>query len=559
MKIKHDSIESKGGWREYFWVGFICLWAVSLRLFLMRYRFALCFDEVNYVKMAASVARESLSQGLHPYWPPLYPMLVGLMAKISFHPEAIARGVSVISGVAVLPVVYSFVRRYLNRSTAVLSLLLLGTFPALAYSDTAAHTESLYTLLTLSGVFLGWRALEQKSWWRAGAAGILFGCGYLLRPEGIGYAIVLCAVLGLLFIIDKGFRKRSIQMLVLVVTGFLMISAPYFLYLRNVTGQWTLSTKGRANQLGQAILINDLDRDGSVFGLLSEDNTQVLIDQIYHKGDFLKHEKIREAPIVSITPGLMAKKYAVNLHHLMQTDINQALTFFVFIFMVLGLFGEAWDRKRSLRELYLAAYFFFFWFIVIPLFFINQRYLLPLVPIALVWAAQGLMFWTRWMQETIEQAGFRKKNLIVSLMLGVALAGTFLPGLTRVMTKDMWSADYWSDPVEEKIAGLWLRDHTDSSPVVMSRYHTAGYYAGNYRIEQSVTLPETTVDRMLAYARHREVDFILINERYMDDHPGMVPLLNGDYPPDLVPVYQNTFPSGLKLVIFRLMDGEQEL
>lgn len=559
MQIIHHLFQSKSKRQEYFWVGLICLSAFSLRLFLMRYRFALCFDEVNYVKLAASVAREGFPQGLHPYWPPLYPMLVGLLAKISYHPEAIARGVSIISGVAVLPVVYSYVRSFLNRSTAILALLLLGMFPALAYSDTAAQTESLYTLLTLSGVFLGWRALERNSWRRAGVAGILFGFGYLLRPEGVGYVIVLCVVLGFLFITGKNSRKRWIGMFAVVIMGFMIISTPYLLYLRNVTGQWTLSTKGRANQLGQAILITDLDRDGSVFGLLSEDNKQVLIDQIYHKGDFLKQEETRETPIVSITPGLIAKKYVVNLHHMMQTDINKTLTFFIFIFIVLGLFGEAWDRKRSLRELYLAAYFIFFWFIVIPLFFINQRYLLPLIPIALVWASEGLLYWARWIQQTAERSGFKRNVFIIVLMLGVPLAGIFLPGLSRIINKDMWSSDYWADPVEEKIAGLWLKDHVVSSPVIMSRYHTAGYYAGNYRIEESVTLPETTVDRMLAYARHREVDFILINERYIDDHPEMTPLLDGDYPSDLFPVYQNTFPSGLRLVIFRLMDGERGL
>ena len=47
-------------------------------------------------------------------------------------------------------------------------------------------------------------------------------------------------------------------------------------------------------------------------------------------------------------------------------------------------------------SLFLLGFLFFFWLAVIPMFVLTERYLLSMMPIALIWIGQGWVHLEKW-------------------------------------------------------------------------------------------------------------------------------------------------------------------
>ena len=554
-------------YKEIIFVIAVLFVALGLRIVLIHYRFAIKFDEVNYLKLAASGSLKGLSHVLHPYWSPFYPLVVALFSKILPNFELAGRMVSVLCGSLVLVPVYLFAKTYLGRRTAVYSVILLGLHPSFAFFSTRAQTEPLYTLIVTVGIFLGWFVLLNRSYFLALLLGIIFGVAYLTKPEGVGFLIVFIGVLLVLVLYSLIAKKKITQwvlLMLIVSVGFVVVASPYLFYLHKTTGEWTISAKGKANQQFEAHATGLVKTDvPNPFRSLSEDNKQVPIDQIYHIGSFLQAERQQGKPTIKISPFVIVRKYVENFYKVVAYGINHALTSLILILMIIGLFGRVWDKKRALRELYLLSYIVFFWLIVIPLFHINDRYFLPLLPLSFIWVAQGVDLSIQWFEKTFLNL-LNKDEIRISVQKIAQLAvvlivfiGLYAPELGKIIVRNPWASDYWADPVEQKIAGKWLKEHTDKTPIIMSRGHTVDFYAGNYNIAESVTIPKNELSRILTYARYRGVDYLVLNERYKESYPQLASLLEDEKVPEgLKLVYKNEIKPGLKTVIFKVEKKE---
>jgi hypothetical protein len=136
----------------------------------------------------------------------------------------------------------------------------------------------------------------------------------------------------------------------------------------------------------------------------------------------------------------------------------------------------------------------------------------------------------------------------------------FVPEFGKILKKDKWSNAYYADPVEQKEAGLWLKAyHKGSPPIIMSLFQTVSFYAGNYNIRQSVTIPQNELDRILAYAEHRDVEYLILNERFRMEYPKIAYLIEGDdVPKGLDLIYKKENPSGLKTTIYKINKENHE-
>jgi len=537
--------------------------AFLLRLFLLRYRFVINFDAVNYLKLAASGNMLGLSHVFHSYWSPFYPLVVALFLKISNNIELVGRLVSIVSGTLVMIPMYLYSRHYFGTRTAKITTVLFGLFPALAFLNTRAQTESLYILIITSAIFIGWVVLKRKSISLAFANGVLFGFAYLTKPEGMGFLLVFCGILGLVFIYDVIKKQKWHHWIViglLTVTGFLVASSPYLLFLKKHTGEWTISAKGKANQQFEA-LATGLAKDVKIkdpFRSLSDDNKHVKIDQIYHIGSFLKAERQSGSPTVKVNPIILVRKYIENFYKVVSNGLSHALTSVILIFMVIGLFGKSWNRETALRELYLLSYVLFFWFVVVPLFHINDRYFIPLIAIVFIWAGKGFLIFIEWIEATLQEiwSGHRKlsNQSLAKIIAVIFMAGVlYLPQLGKILVRSPWDSNYWSEPMEQKIAGKWLKEYFDKTPVIMSRGHAVDFYAGNYNIAESVTVPRNEISRVVEYAKFRGVDVIVLNERYLIAYPQLSHLLNEEnIPESLELIYKYDKKPGLKTVVYKV-------
>ncbi|MBN2417627.1 glycosyltransferase family 39 protein [bacterium] len=533
-----------------------------LRLFMITKQYAAAFDEVHYLQLAATGLTQGLSGILHVFWTPLYPLLISLLARVVPNIETAARMISIICGLSLGALLYLFARRHYSRSTALLTLMLSLWLPSLAFMQTSALTEPLYMLLAIGGILLGWSVLTRLHWLWSGAVGFLFALAYITRPEGAGLILVFAAAAGG-FRLSRIRRKNGNRFLLIMlfsVLVFAMTSLPYLLFLRGATGRWTPSGKVVIQQ-GELYGENRSRDEIDVFRDLSPDNTSTPLDHLFHEGEYTHIDSADGNPAVAVTVPALLKKYVTNLYRVLKTAVPSTLSSVLFLLTVLGLFGEAWKSERICRELYLFLYIGFFWFILVPAFHITERYLLSLLPICFVWAGEGLVYLHSWVKGTITEAGgdgalrLSSERWSMLTVTAVVLLGLWLPEFGKYASKAKYSTDRWAPPVEQKLAGIWLREQCSGVPAMMSRYHTVNYYAGNYDISMAVDIPLNSLDRIHAYARHRGTEFLVLNERYIMDNPNMAQLFLGKGVPDFLQlVYDETAAPNLRTVIYRFTD-----
>jgi len=544
----------------------IMVLGLLFRLFLMRYRWAVGFDEAHYVRMAESMLAGEWQGVFHPYWPPLYAIVTGLFAFLTGNTESAARVVGVVSNVLAAIPVYYFATRLFSKKIALTGVAAFLLFPPPAWASTSALSESLFGCLGLFALMTGWRALQEKSWGNAIATGVLSGASYLTKPEGIGYWMVFTG-LALLILFIKELRKNAVAALCGSLIGFLLMAAPYIFYLKVETGIWTISLKYQVNQQFAA-LFRVKGKDPNVRFKLTENNKFLPTDLAYHDGRFqLLYQQGKNSEgtgvetIVRIGPAIMVKKFAENFYRNVSKEIPGFLTFSPLVFMILGLFRTRWGPKKVPLHLYLLSFLIFYWLLVFPLIHINPRYFLALAPVCFIWIGKGMHEMYNWFIETLDgmlHVTLLKKErwqhmAAISAVVLFTLFFSYLTEFGKIVKRDAAGTQMWEDAVELKAAGKWLKENTSSFPVVMSHNKAFDYYAGGRDIRLGASIPlDDDFSRILTYAEHKNVEYVAVSERYNAGLPNVSFLLSDDaIPSELEMVYEDTAHSGLKTRIFK--------
>jgi 4-amino-4-deoxy-L-arabinose transferase-like glycosyltransferase len=509
------SWKDSASWREWRAVIFWTLLAFLLRLCLV-----LCFEQVispdgvEYVALGRSLAAGNFREGLSTYWPPLYPLLVGLSSLLFRDAEFAGRFVSVAAGGLLVVPSYRLIRVWYGARAALVGACLVSLHPLLIYYSSALLAESTYTLLFTAGVLAGWSALDNG---RARAhllAGAAFGACYLLKPEAAGFLLLLlAAVVARKFWVRASRFKTAAQNALSLCAGFMSLAAPYLLYLRRETGAWTISGK----------LAGHLWQGGRLAG-----------------GD-LAPAHLPLAPdlttvVVQLTKALRFEYEILNL-----------IFPPAFVLLVgLCLFRRRWTRGRAWRELYLLSFIIAAlagYAVTLP----NIRFVVPLLPLLLCWVSRGVVELAAWAAETLSRckgaARFRPgvKKLVVPLVVACLLA-SLLPLSIYLLRGDKWG-DYYG----QKRAAAWIREHDPApAPVIMSTVPVTSFYAGG----RHVRVVDEDYEALTARARREGAAYVVVNERdfrYMS----LRALLDGQsVHPGLRRVYDSSESPGHRIVVY---------
>ncbi len=190
---------------------------------------------------------------------------------------------------------------------------------------------------------------------------------------------------------------------------------------------------------------------------------------------------------------------------------------------------------------------------------LSRTHTAPLLRICALWVANGAVQIQRRLShyEPLKKLFSIGDKEIGTIAAVIVLLGfmtiSFMPEFGRILARKPYSKEYWTAPVEQKAAGLWLKENDPGHKIIMSRYQTVDIYAGNYNIRESITIPDNDLDRVLAYARNRGVNYIVLNERYKEDNPRITHLFDMDDDADgLERIYANRDPSGYLTMIYRV-------
>jgi hypothetical protein len=286
------------------------------------------------------------------------------------------------------------------------------------------------------------------------------------------------------------------------------------------------------------------------------------VDMAYHSGNFHEYKPENNVATNGKSPSVAgaAKRFVENFYKTLRFAIPGILTAPIFVFFALGLWGERWNWRQLQLSGYLLAFVGFFWIVVVPFFHINERYLVPLMPICFIWIGRGTWRLYDWLCDLIKLAQQNlpkpalNANKMGSVLLLVGLFFfSFLPELGKVITRHPANAEYWSDAIELKAAGKWIRENSAEAPLIMSYNKAIDFYAGVYDIRRTASFSNDTVDRVLRYADYKDVTHIVVDERYRERFPNLAELFDPRKAPKSLELVQTEIGlSGQRVFVYRL-------
>jgi hypothetical protein len=477
--------------------------AFLIKLYFLPFFRVISADGAGYANVARAIFRgEGFASSTH--FPPLYPLLVGLLNTLVPDVELAGRLVSMIMGSLVVIPIYLLATEFFSRKAGIIASLLAVVWPSLRLWSGEVMSQSTYLTLHILAIYLVWRAFKQGSLLLSTTAGVVMGLSYLTRPEAV---IAFAAMTPFLLVIGategKSWR-RSFAVALAGWGGFLLVSLPYILLLHQVTGKWQLSGKSSAtlaDALGGYLGMPDLKREPGFQGI-------GFLDVVRMYPDFL----------------------LANLVENLKKAGEEMLPLYLWGLAFLGFFIAGWDRERIVQRLFLLSTFAPLAIIFLFLF-TGPEYTQFYLPALFLWAGQGAyrlegMLLRPFLPETRPQ--FRK----MMHLLPLSVAGAFclaLVILLRQIPGDRNLPYHFSQDggrYDQKKIGLLLKKYLPDGARIMTRQGRIAFY---YSDRGYVDIPQASLPEIIASARQGGARYIVVDGMLAGLRPQMAPLLEPLY------------------------------
>jgi len=510
---------------------------------------------------------------------PLFPMLSGIVYLTTNDMRIASDILYVVLGAALVWPVYGLGRVIYGKRVAMAAAAVTAVFPALSASvlHWGTMTEPLYMLVLYVGLWLTARSFtglwdlrrettdaRQRSqpWWVFLLAGLFLGLAYLVRPEAVLYVAVCGGSYVLLAALHGQLRRlRTWRNLVLFAVGFGLCYMPYAYYVFRNTGAWMVSEKvGVAYLTGIGLAKGDTAAfDKATWGL---DSTGL-------ETFFFSSESYRVSMLDLIVADL--RTFAVVLYLNVRRFVTVLIDWTLFPYALaplamLGLFGRAWTRERTLKELFLVA-------TTLPvlsfiLFYIQARYIVAMVPVLILWVAQGLVYLGDWLVAVValirsgradgdrpakaqaRQAVPGHRSVLYAAPVVLLMAG--LVAIHPYVVDKVTDVGSWRPA--HRLVGEALKSQISPSDTMMCRYPAIAFHAD----AQWVPTPNADLDAVMRYAEHKGVDLFAIDERELGYRPQFADLVRGGPLPDQLELVYVDDDQAEKLVVYRVAHDSAE-
>ncbi len=537
--------------KETVFVGVSVVAAFILRLLLMPSNSVINGDGIYYVTLGQKLVSGDLVGGISAYWSPLYSGFCGIFSLLFHDQEFAGRFVSAVAGSLVVIPTFCLIREFYGKTPAYIGSILLVLHPMLIKSSGWVMTESLYTLTFIWCILVFWLALSTRKLRRFFLTGSLFGAAFLVKPEAIGFlGLVPLLVIAAACFGQRGtLRQYSVGYLPLLL-GFALLFLPYILFLHSKTGQWTISQKIAVN-------LPAVDYEGELLKL-TPSGKMTMKDRIWgddYETEYSSQATTQQAPSqayglkrLGSDVTILGTKALSLLKKQLRDYFPAILPYSFMLLAIIGLFRKSWTRSRAAKELFLFS-FLLCTLLGYAASSVELRYLIPIIPILLAWTANGVVEFSKWIMGS-GAAVFRmprRNPVLVQAVILICLLASLVPTILN----SFQSEELQNMPVEEKLAGIWIKDHSNTLiPLVMSSNNTVAFYAG----ANHIYLPDEKLPTVIEYARQRKVDYVIISERRM----GFTPTLHDDLNNSsdrLELVYQDIPEPGFGIFVYRIKDA----
>ena len=388
------------------------LLAAVIRGYLLWQYYCISSDGVRYIRAAQDFFEANISAGLHSLYPPGYPLLIAAVYPLIGDWELAGQFLSLLFGVGLLLPLYWICRDIFNIKIALIGCYLAAVSPFLALYSAHVRSESSYLFLSTIAFYVFFTAIEKHSIRRFFFGGLLAGYGFLIRPEAMGFLLIVPAVLLLRYFLWRDPSFTGLLQSTATLSGaFLMVALPYIVYLSIDTGRF-----GAFSRKAGLTLQITLQESGWLDKGEDSQETDV--------GSFVFTEFVRKHPVT------YTKKVAWDLVPAIWVFI-QALYYSYLPFLILGIVDYFRNRIFVRSHLLLIGFVLFYVF-GFALIYVKRRYALQAVPLSLAWVAMGITFlWDQMRQ----QMTYRRARIATACM-GVLFLVATLPRTLKPISRE---------------------------------------------------------------------------------------------------------------------------
>lgn len=525
---------SRDRWgRQALNMGVLVLCALLLRILFWDGSKALWGDAVHYANVAAVLLTPQAT--LDPVYLSLFSPLVALFHLLGNSLETSTILASLVPGSLLVIPVYLLGERIYGRPAALLAALLIIIHPRLVQFSLMGYTEALYISLLVSSMYLGYVSITGGGTFALVGTGVFLGLTFLTRNEGLAYLPIYL----LLLVISKRTALGGVPRMQLalragvVLLGFALVVGAYYAYFSSRTVGGVFGAKGAVN-----LLVGDSFNDPEawhrkVYGLAEDGVTPRLTEEL--KG-------VSPVQYIVRHPGSLARRYVRNLQAMAEFFLPRLIVSpLILLLAPLGLFSSAWDGRRWVAERYLIS-FFLFPFLFYPLFLVQPQYFLQALPILFLWTGKGALAAEKWLQKTAGNVGSSLR--VPGWIVPVLLIMTLLPITALLQVRENRRG------MEYKEAGIWMRENLPANARFMAWGPMIAFYSGN---NNGLFLPSGSYDQLINFARHHQVEYLVIDEGSVAARPEIRFLVNGDrFSPELELVYKDNRRPAQRLLVYRI-------
>ena len=418
--------------------------SLLLSIYLLSHTYVISMDGAfQYIPIAKDFAKGLYQKGLSNTQQPLYSFLIAFVYRWIPDLEISGRLVSSVFGILLVFPVYFLGKWIFDKNIAFLSTLLVCIHPYIRRFSADVLKESTYLFFLISSICISWKILQNKNKFSYILVSIFTAISYLVRADGM--EVIIGLLIFILFI--KRFdslKERGISILLLLSTFFLLLS-PYFLFLRELRGEWFWNNaKPLSILLGLKEGGNDTFLTYKIITSLKKLNFEIL--SIFHP-----------LYLFLVVLGLMKRLLSP-----FKEGEKYLLIFIVIHYLLLFLLilnFTDWSINHGER-----------------VWMFSGRHVLPLLIFSIYWAGEGLRSISQWVQKRFEQKSLFSwsQGKVVGILVVIFLLAIVLPKTLKTQRYDR---------LTEKWAGFWIKNRFGEGVQIMTTLPRVAYYAnGNLKL-----------------------------------------------------------------------------
>jgi 4-amino-4-deoxy-L-arabinose transferase-like glycosyltransferase len=412
------------------------------------------------------------------------------------------RYASMVAGCAVIPLVYLIARRLVpdDRRVASLAALTTAWFPLLIEMSVLGYDDMLSGLMfTLIVSVLVCSAAEPRYRVRAAVlAGVATSLGYLTRPTGLAMIGVVVVVWMFLARMERTGWKGWVIPSAVSLLAFAIVSAPYVAFISNVMGRFTLTAKTMVNLIW---MTESPDRNYELVG--DELMSLVALRDLTPLQYIMEHA--RQFTIAAVT----------GIQWMLTDHLAHALSLPIAAIAFHGFVSGKWNTSRIRVELPVVLSILS---LVIPLAILGTlttrfgRYLIPIIPLQLIWFSKGLLELTdraeslRGSLAGVPLAKVVRYGAFGALALYLVAGLAAGPGIKFVVSANR---EYLR---AAQATGEWLDAHIPKDSVICSSNNNIAFAANRSSVPQFVRTASTTDAQVKGYFDRYKVEYLVIEQ-----------------------------------------------